>query len=322
VLGNLLSKAGYLQKEHMINEHNSEWMGYPVKPFVPEETVSDYKNTLYRIGVNWDDNRSLVDLLACFLENPASVDTPGIILGSFGESDTDPTPAVEALVAARSRLPHLKGLFIGDIISEENEISWIQQTDLSALFGAFPALEYFRARGGNGLVLGRISHGNLRSLTIESGGLPRGVIRDVLASSLPALEHLEIWPGTEDYGWDGSLEDFRPLFEAPLFPNLRYLGLRNSTISDELAAAFGSAAVFENLHILDLSLGTLSDEGAARLLESPTVKLLKGLDLHHHYLSEGMMAKILESFPFANVDDVETPDDWDGESHRYVAVSE
>lgn len=306
----------------MINEHDSEWMGYPVKPFVPDEAVSDYKNTLYRIAVNWDDDRSLVDLLARFLENPASVDTPAIVLGSFGESDTDPTPAVEALVAARARLPHLKGLFIGDIISEENEISWIQQADLSALFGAFPELEYFRVRGGSGLVLGRVSNSKLRSLTIEAGGLPRSVVRDVLASSLPALEHLEIWPGTEDYGWDGSLEDFRPLFESPLFPNLKYLGLRNSTISDELAVAFASAAVFENLDVLDLSLGTLSDEGAVRLLESPAVRLLKGLDLHHHYLSEGMMAKVLGSLPFANLDDVQTPDDWDGGSHRYVAVSE
>jgi hypothetical protein len=297
-------------------------MGYPVKAFVPEEGVSDYKNTIYRLAIDWEEKRTLVDLLAIFLQNPAVAEAPAIIVGKFGEHDSDPSAVVEALVAARNRLPNLKGIFIGDIISEENEISWIQQADLSSLFLAFPGLEHFRCRGGNGLVLGRISHANLRSLVVEAGGLPRTVVRDILSSSLPALEHLEIWAGTDDYGWDGTLQDFQPLFQSQLFPALKYLGLRNSVISDELAAAWAVSQSFPGLLTLDLSLGTLSDEGAAHLLASPNSRSLTGLDLHHHYLSEGMMHRLREAFPFVNVDEVGEPDDWDGEEHRYVAVSE
>lgn len=306
----------------MIQEHDSEWMGYPVRAFNPDEAVSDYKNTLHRLAVDWDANHTLVDLLAIFLKNPASADTPAIVIGTFGESDTEPSPVIEAIVAARDRLPNLKGIFVGDIISEENEISWIQQADLSSLFLAFPNLEHFRCRGGNGLVLGRISHANLRSLVVEAGGLSRTVVRDILSSSLPALEHLEIWLGTDDYGWDGSLEDFQPLFESQLFPSLKYLGLRNSIISDELAAAWAVTQALPGLSTLDLSMGTLSDEGAAHLLASPNSKTLTGLDLHHHYLSEGMMARLRETFPFVNLDDVKVAEEWDGEEQRYVAVSE
>lgn len=304
----------------MNHEHDSEWLGYPVEAFDPEKKNLDFKNTIYRIAVDWEDERTLADYLALFLQNPASADAPGLSIGTFGEHDSTPDSLVEALVASRARLPNLKGLFIGDIISEENEISWIQQGDLSALFKAFPQLEHFRARGGNGLVLGRIDHANLRSLVIETGGLPRSVVRDILASSLPALEHLEIYTGTENYGWDGTIDDFKPLFEKTLFPSLKRLGLRNSEIADDLAAAWSKSSAFPGLQVLDLSLGTLSDAGAVFLLESPLTKSLSGLDLHHHYLSAEMLVRLKKAFPFADLADMQSEADWDGD--RYVAVSE
>ena len=99
---------------------------------------------------------------------------------------------VAALVAAREKLPKLRVLFMGDIISEENEVSWIEQTDVSPLLEAYPELEYFGVRGGNGLRLGDIRHEHLRSLVIEAGGLAREVVLDVLRADLPSLEHLEL----------------------------------------------------------------------------------------------------------------------------------
>src|SRR5260370_17287755 len=79
---------------------------------------------------------------------------------------------VEALAAAREKLPKLRVLFMGDIIREENEVSWIEQTDVSPLLEAYPELEYFGVRGGNGLHLGDIRHEHLRSLVIETCGPP------------------------------------------------------------------------------------------------------------------------------------------------------
>ena len=65
---------------------------------------------------------------------------------------------MEALINARGRLTGLRGLFLGDIPYEDCEISWINQTDLTPLFAAFPRLEHFRSRGGEGLA-GSSIHG-------------------------------------------------------------------------------------------------------------------------------------------------------------------
>ncbi len=306
----------------MINEHDSEWLGYPIKAYSPEDGTPDYKNTIYRIAVDWDSKSTLAELLATFLGRTASSEIPAISIGTFGESDTDPMPVVEALVAASSRLPNLRGLFIGDIIGEENEISWIQQGDLSPLFGAFPLLTHFRARGGNGLSIGPIQHQNLKSLIVEAGGLPRTVVQEILSSKLPSLEHLEIWTGTDNYGWDGTVKDFEPLFASQLFPQLKYLGLRNSEIADELAIALAQSTAFPGLETLDFSMGTLTDVGAEHLLSSPVVKQLKHLDLHYHFLSEEMTDLFAKTFPSARLDDRQEGDADGEEVYRYVAVSE
>src|SRR5262249_19321549 len=142
---------------------------------------------------------------------------------------------IEALVAASQRFTHLRTLFLGDITSEESEISWISHSDVSPLFNAYPKLKYFGVRGVGGLRLGHIQHDHLRKLVIESGGLPRGIVEEILNSNLPALEHLELWLGTSDYGGDTTVEDFAPLFNGSLFPQLRYLGLRDSEIVNDLA---------------------------------------------------------------------------------------
>jgi hypothetical protein len=229
---------------------------------------------------------------------------------------------VEALVAAREKLPKLTALFLGDITYEECEISWIQQSDVSPLFGAYPALEHFRVRGGNGLALGAIRHDRLKSLVVESGGLDAGVVRDVLRSELPALEHLELWLGTDNYGANTTIADLDPLFAGDLFPTLRYLGLRDSDLENEIAQAVAQSPLLERIRVLDLSLGVLGDTGAQALLDAPAVAKLEKLDIHHHYCSQEIV-KRLEALPIAvDASEAETPDEYDGEEQRYVAVGE
>jgi hypothetical protein len=160
-------------------------------------------------------------------------------------------------------MPALRALFLGDIIVEENEISWIVQSDVSPLLDAFPALEELRVRGGQGLTLGAPRHARLRSLAIETGGLDAGLVRSLAAADLPELEHLELWLGTTDYGGTVTVADLEPILSGRLFPKLRYLGLRDSEIADEVAAALASAPILERVRVLDLSLGTLGDAGAA-----------------------------------------------------------
>src|SRR5262249_56131328 len=122
---------------------------------------------------------------------------------------------------------------------------------------AYRGLEEFRVRGGNNLSLGTLRHKNLKKLVIETGGLPVSVLREVCAAKLPALEHLELWLGEENYGWDGTVNDLKPLLSGKLFPKLRYLGLRDSIIADEVATAVARAPVLKKIRVLDLSLGNL-----------------------------------------------------------------
>ncbi len=306
----------------MISENVTNWLGYPVKLFNPDEKITDYRNTIYRLAVDWDSDLTVVDLFEKFLADPASAETPAIIFGLFGEHDDTSEPIVQALVDARDRLPKLKGIFLGDIISEENEISWINQSDVSPIFQAFPALEHFRVRGNEGLSLGQIEHESLKSLIIETGGLSLEVIQDVLDSDLPALEHLELWLGDDGYGWDGSIEDLEPLLDGGLFPNLKSLGLRDSVIQDDIAVAVSKASIVRQLEVLDLSLGTLTDVGGQALLDSPELKSLRKLDLHHHFLSTDMVNRLRNSGLNVNLDDQQKVEVYNGEEYRYVAVSE
>lgn len=304
----------------MITEHVSEWLGLPVEDYDPAGPPPDYRGTIYRIACSWDNETPLLDQFAQFLEAPESAATPALVIGLFGTESESSQAIIEALVASRQRLPHLRGIFLGDILSEENEISWIEQSDVSPLLAAYPQLEHFRVRGANQLSFGRPRHAHLRTLVVESGGLPAGVVQDVLASALPALEHLELWLGTENYGWSGTVETLAPLLNGDLFPQLQTLALRDSEIADDIAMRLATAPILQRLKTLDLSLGTLSDIGGKALLASAQVRQLQRLDLHRHYLSDAMVKAFEESG--LNVDVSEQEDPEESVDDRYVAVSE
>ena len=310
----------------MISEHVTEWLGFPVQLFDAErseEGVSDYRNTIHRIALDWEADVDFPTLFSRFLDDPAAAQTQAIIIGQYHGDDPSggSEEVVQLLVSAQAKLPNLRGIFIGDMVTEENEVSWIVQSDVSPLLVAYPNLEHLRLRGTGELSLGgRIRHSRLRSLTIETGGLPRRLFDEVRASELPALESLELWLGTEGYGGEVTLEDLKPLLSGNLFPALKHLGLRDSEIVDGIAAALKTAPIASRLESLDLSIGTLSDVGGQALLDNPGLKNLKQLDLHRHYLSEKMMAALKREFRNVNVDEPEG-DDTD-EDDRYVAVGE
>ncbi len=298
------------------------------KPSRKSSSTAGPLPVIYRIALSYDEEdgerMSLVDKLAAFLEDPAAERAQGLVIGTWGGVDSvdqSSGPIVEALVAARDKLPNLKHLFLGDIVSEENEISWIQQSDVSPLLAAYPDLEELRIRGSNNLSFGALQLKKLKTLAIETGGLPVSVLREVCAAKLPALEHLELWLGEEQYGWDGTVADLGALLSGKLFPKLRYLGLRDSIIANEVAAAVAKAPVLKKIRILDLSLGNLGDEGAKALVDSPDVAKLEKLDIHHHFVSDEVVAQ-LKALGI-EVDASERMEPWDFDpEYRYIAVSE
>jgi hypothetical protein len=310
-----------------VYEYAKEFAGKRVVEWEPGASVEMPEETAYCIALPYEEaeaGATWEEKFEDFLSEPASTMAYGIVVGTWGNTSPlgDSSEVVCAIVEARDRLQNLRALFIGDIIGEEWEISWIEQSDMSPLFTAYPELEHFKVRGGTNLRLGPIRHDYLTTLVVESGGLDVSVVRDITASELPELEHLELWLGDENYGANTEIVDLAPIFGGKLFPKLSSLGLRDSELTDAIAATIAHSPLLERLRALDLSLGTLSDDGAAALLASPAVARLEFLDVHHHYCSDQMVRKLEALGIRVDASDRQTEEEYDGQAHRYIAVGE
>ena len=310
-----------------IDNHLTEFEGLPVVIFSGEGLIPSAATSAVRLGLDWDafdKGKTFIDVFAAFLVDPKCSEVQALIIGDWGGAGQgdDSSPVVEALVSARDQLPKLRALFLGEIIVEESEISWINQSDVSPLFQAFPNLAALYLRGGEGLSLGRPQHERLSKLVIETGGMPSTVVREVTSAKLPQLEHLELWLGDEGYGNDVSTEDLRALLTDGPCQRLTYLGLRDDCRADSTAKLLAGTKPPSTLSILDLSLGTLGDEGALALATCEWIRQLKLFDIHHHYVSPPNVEKLRSLVSEVNANDMQEPDDWDGEPHRYVAVAE
>lgn len=306
----------------MLNSsHLDQWFGLPVEE-ASATAVFDFPGRIYRFGFSYDDETDPMPLFGRFLASPGVGNVVAIVCGMPGESDVSTDGFLDLLEAHHGTLTALRGLFIGDIVQEENEMSWINQGDISRMLRCFPQLEELRARGQTGLDFTPVSHPRLGKLVIETGGMPKQVLHGIAASEFPELTHLELWLGTDEYGWDGGLEDILPLLDPALFPKLKHLALGNSDLQNEIAAAVADAPILDRLETLDLSLGVMTDAGAAPLLNSPRVRKLKKLNLHRNYLSAATAAAFKTLGIEVDVDGQEQPDMWDDEPHYYVAVGE
>ncbi|MEO3871709.1 STM4015 family protein [Nonomuraea sp. B12E4] len=256
-----------------------------------------------------------------FFEHVDTAKVRAIKVEDWGECySEDSAPVVRRLVEEAARLPELRYLFLGEIASEQAEISWIQQSDVTPLLEAYQGLEVLMVRGGSGLRLGPVRNESLRMLGIETGGLPGEVVRGIGDSDLPALEHLELWLVVSHYGGDTTVGDCAGILSGERLPKLRYLGLRDSEIADEIAAAVAAAPVVARLETLSLGMGTLGDDGAEALLSGQPLTHLRTLDLQHHFISKAMRARITAALPEVVVN---LSDALQEQYHSpYVAVSE
>ncbi len=254
-----------------------------------------------------------------FFEEVATEEVRALVLSWSYENSS--APIVEGLAAEAHRLPALRAIFLGAIPPEQNEISWINQADVTPLLTTFPDLERLDARGGMGLRISRSGTTELRMLRIESGGLSGEFVRGS-PREFPALEHLELWLGVDEYGGDYTVGDLGPILTGDNLPALRHLGLQDSDRQNDVAAAVATAPVVARLDSLALSMGTLTDEGAEALLSGQPLTHLRHLDLHHHYLSDAMTARLTSALAEVELDldgqiDPEEDDGW-----MYTAVNE
>ncbi len=308
-----------------ISESTERFFGKSVRNFSFGEQVlpmEKSKDCVYRLVQEYEAEESQKELLDQFLDQTRGFGIEALIIGYWANGSEDsPQQLIDRLIERRDELPMLRALFIGDMTYEENEISWIIQGEYNALLKAFPGLAELRIRGAGSLVIGPIEHHGLRTLVIESGGIPASVLRSLAKSKLPALKHLELWLGTDEYGFDGDLNDCIAVIEGMQPERLSYLGLRDFFLADELAEWVAGQRFVSQLDALDFSLGTIGDKGATALLNSPYVKSLKTLDLSHHYISDEVAEK-LTALDINVVLADRQEDDEDDEGHRYVAVGE
>ncbi|MFJ9182889.1 STM4015 family protein [Streptomyces anulatus] len=312
-------------------QHLHEFGGLPVVDFqhtTDEGSWPAADAVAWRVSVDpYDDDRPWGEEFADFLDKVDPSDVRALIIGQWGEAyeETSDVP-INLVIAAADRLTSLEAVFVGDLEAEQAEITWIQQSDVTVLLAAFPALTEFGVRGGSELVFPPTKHERLRALTVQAGGLPAEVVRGVLDSELPALERLDLWLGVSAYEGNTNLADLAPLLSGTRFPRLNHLGVRNSEIQNEIASAVASAPVVAQLRVLDLSNGTLGDEGAAALLEGQPLTHLELLDLHHHFLTDAMAERVRSALEphGVRVDLTEKCEPWGdrGAEGRYTAVSE
>ncbi|WP_240046064.1 STM4015 family protein [Streptomyces sp. L-9-10] len=312
--------------------HVEHFHGLPVltvPPYTPATELPDAGSVAWRLHTGpYSSDEDYEDYWDRFTSTVELEKVRALVLGHGAHYMPD-----QALIDLSSRLVGLEALFLNDLEDDEEMISSIGQPDLAPLLAAFPGLRELAVRGGDGLDFPVTGHAGLRSLRIESGGLPPEAAEHIAAADLPSLERIELWLGDEDYGGGTTVEQLAPLLAGERKPALRHLGLQNSPIQDELAAAIASAPVVPRLTSLSLSMGTLSDEGAEALLHGQPLTHLKELDLSHHFLSEAMMLRIWTALEPAGVrvnlygrNDREF-DDWDddeesGGGGRYIAVAE
>lgn len=298
----------------MINEHLATFHGLDVTDYTPGHGLGSPADHAWRIAADWskyDKGPVFTDLWPRFLAEPGVNQVKALVIGPWAYEMYEATAqtVIDAIAASAAQLPALRAVFIGDIIGEENEISWIVQGDAGPLLRTLPGLRELGLRGGNGLRVSNASHAGLRRLIVQTGGLPKVVVNDILTGDFPALEHLELWLGNDNYGGDATPDDFALLLAGSCFPALVSLGLMNSEIIDALVPLVAKAPILERIEALDLSMGTMSDAGAEALLQSPKIRRLRHLNLRRNYLTGAMCERLLTLGIPVNIEDQEDPDD-------------
>ncbi|MEU8136904.1 STM4015 family protein [Streptodolium elevatio] len=338
-----LDHFGGLPVADLRHSYSSEPSAVPGEQ--PPETYSRQPNPPYGIAPGeyapdavawrlrrraWDsEDPEITEIYEYFADTVDTSKVTALIIGGWDEDMSEENPMVERLVRDAHRFPALRHLYVGDIVQEESEISWITLGPVTPLLEAFPLLAELGVRGVENApvdspAFSPVRHEHLRRLRIESGGLAARIVRAVCLSELPALEELELWLGVGEYGGDASVDDLSELLTGARVPALRRLGLMNSEFQDEIAEALAGAPLTARLETLDLSMGTLGDRGAEALLSGQPLGHLKELRIRHHFLGEAMADRLRTALRASGVSsDISPPADtrsWgDG---RYVEVSE
>jgi hypothetical protein len=276
-----------------------------------------------------DKDPPMAQALRRILEHPAGRLVRVLNLGLPPDEDIDWSfDSIIPVIAKAGPLPFLHTIDMSESADHMDQDSWRRIGDLRKLWAAVPRLRELRLLGasGNGgkpCVLGAIEAPHLERFVYISGGLDKSVPIDLGKAKLPALRHLELYFGREDYGNTGSVKDLAGILAGKGLPKLEYLGLKNSEWERDLVAAIAKSAILPRLTTLDLGLGTMYTEGAEALLEhAAKFQHLEKLDLDDNFITDEHAKAIAKAIPCAELGSQREPDEYDGESYRITAVGE
>lgn len=273
-----------------------------------------------------EDGVTIQDKIETYLETNNICEAKKLIIGAWEEPfDCGPEDIIKYLVENKNKFPNVESMYIGDMDSEECEVSWITQSNLAPLLDVFP-LKTLEIKGSIDLRLENANSETLEKLIIISGGLGKNLLKDIVDAKFPNLMHLELYLGVDDYGFDGDIDDIIPFMIRENFPNVKYLGLKNSEKQDEICEEIFKSNILENLEVLDMSLGTLGDKGAELILENVgKIAHLSKLDLTYNYISDENIEKlqnkvnVLSTEVLIDRDDVDYDED---DEWRYPYITE
>ena len=221
----------------------------------------------------------------------------------------------------------LARLFLGDI-APTIDMSHHAVGDVALISKAFPALEWLKIYSGETyegektLGLGTFDLPRLTTLIIATCSLSKKRLKAVTRGKLPALERLELWFGTAEYGANSDVGDLKPLLEGSRLPKLAHLGLKNAEFEGAIAAVLPSSALAGRLLSLDLSMGTMTDEEISPLAAGARAfSRLTRLDVSDNFLTQGGLDELVEAFPGVEIVSAEQKPLEDGD-WRYVSVGE
>lgn len=258
----------------------------------------------------WDDGKGVNDFILKIKNDKKITTYKHITIGMWGEDSCQ--PILDYFSENKDTFINLETLFIGDIDSEECEVSWIEQGDYTEIFKTLTNLKKIKIKGSNNLKLSQISHEHLEHLEIICGGLPKNIFYELSKSNLPNLKTLVLYIGIDSYGFDGSIEDIKLILKKDLFPSLENLELVNSDIENEIVQEIVNCNLLSQLKTVSFSYGGLSDIGGETLLNNvDTLSHLNKINIDYHYLSEEMTNKLKKIFPNIQITSPQKPYDED-----------
>ncbi|MDX2014571.1 MAG: hypothetical protein SFW67_30515 [Myxococcaceae bacterium] len=322
VRGELVATAGNPKTFKAALKRHQQALFGPLADLLAEDLAQLLEHVTWRHGfiehafVDGFDDLSLEEVLDGLLGAPVARFLSKLDLGLSDPMghDNDFAPAIERL--GDSGGAHLlRSLWLGRFEEEQAQMSWAPWGDVSALWQTCPGLVELRLRGASG-PLGSIEAPTLESFIVETGGLSRDACSAIAAAELPAVRHLEVWFGDDNYGGECTASDAEQLL-ARSDRHLKSLGLKNAPFTHELIPLLAAWKPLRQLEVLDLSLGVLTDEDVDTLLKRrEAFAHLRRLDLRGNVLDARVKA-LKKALPNAVLDDQR---DTDGE--RYVAVGE